>query len=378
MKARIHTRDGHFDIAKEALGRYVKAKGSSEEVTELEKSINTGMAMEEKMEKERGAQLWNACVESASAALRSASHSIDIRSVRAECALAAGDVDSAVGDLTRLSHLLPPSTTLLTTIFRLSYFLLSPSPAPLNTLKQCLHFDPDSKPCLVLHRLLKSFDRGFAELDELQAKDDHRAVITLVAGPAKGKKGDLLNKFDDALREHTDRAQLLPPQLAAREHTPEIPLPDAFKISDRRQSLVRALCKAYTQVGTRKEMIGKWCEELLSMRGCEEDVDGLVGRGEVLLGKQEWEEAVQVLNQAWEKSGQSSRDIHSRLQRAQKLLKQSKQKDYYKVLGVSRDADARTIKKAFRSAAKTAHPDKGGSEAKMAAVNEAYEVLTDP
>lgn len=30
-----------------------------------------------------------------------------------------------------------------------------------------------------------------------------------------------------------------------------------------------------------------------------------------------------------------------------------------------------------RKAAMTAHPDKGGSEAKMAAVNEAYEVLAD-
>lgn len=39
--------------------------------------------------------------------------------------------------------------------------------------------------------------------------------------------------------------------------------------------------------------------------------------------------------------------IHGRLQRAQKLLKQSKQKDYYKVLDVSRDADAKTIKKAL-------------------------------
>ncbi|RDB30413.1 DnaJ subfamily C member 3 [Hypsizygus marmoreus] len=379
MKARIHLRDGHFDLARESLGLYVKAKGKAagDEAKELEADIAQGAAMEQKMEKERGAQLWNACVESASAALRSASHSIDIRSVRAECALASGDVESAVGDLTRLSHLLPPSTTLLTTIFRLSYFLLSPSPAPLNTLKQCLHYDPDSKPCLVLHRLLKSFDRSFTELETLQTKEDWRGIVKLLVGPGVGKKGDVLRKFEDALREHTDRDKLLPRQLAQRQHTPEIPLPDAFKTSYKRQVLVRALCRSYTQLGTKRE-IERWCEELLTLKGCENDVDGLVGKGEVLLGKQEWEEAVRVLEKAWEESGQSRRDIHQRLQRAQKLLKQSKQKDYYKVLGVSRDADTKTIKKAFRTAAKTAHPDKGGSEAKMATVNEAYEVLTNP
>ncbi|KAG6847927.1 hypothetical protein H0H93_004826 [Arthromyces matolae] len=378
LKARIHTRDGQFDLASESLLHYKKAKGATDEALELEESITTGVEMEAKMEKERSAQLWNACVESASAALRSASHSIDIRSVRVECALAAGDVDSAVGDLTRLAQLLPPSTTLLTTIFRLSYFLQSPSPAPLNTLKQCLFYDPDSKHCLALHRLTKSFERNFAELEELKTKEDYRGIITLLAGPPAGKKGDFLNKFDEALKEHTDRSQILPPQLSEREHAPEIPLPDAFKTSIRRQELVRSLCKAYTQVNTRKEMIGKWCEELLQLQGCEEDVDGLVGVAEVFLSKSEWEEAVRTLTKAFEKSGQSNRDIHSRLQRAQKLLKQSKQKDYYKVLGVARDADEKTIKKAFRRAAKTAHPDKGGSEAKMAAVNEAYEVLNNP
>lgn len=39
--------------------------------------------------------------------------------------------------------------------------------------------------------------------------------------------------------------------------------------------------------------------------------------------------------------------IHQRLQRAQKLLKQSRQKDYYKILDVPRDADQATIKKAL-------------------------------
>lgn len=381
MKARIHTRDGNFQAAREELNMYVLAKGkghAGEEAVELEKDIEEGERMEAKMEKERAAQLWTACVESATAALRRASHSINIRSVRAECALASGDVESTVGDLTRLSHLLPPSTTLLATIFRLSYFLLPPSPSPLNNLKQCLHFDPDSKQCLILHRLLKSSDKAFVQLEDLERSENWSGIVKLltVKGPGKNQGGGLA-QYEDALREHTTGEKLLPPQLLHGDLVPEIPLPDVMRVSHGRQVLLRALCKAYTQLGSTRET-GRWCEELLGMYGCENDVEGLVGRAEVLIKKEEWEEAVRVLEKAFDQSGRSRRDIHDRLQRVQRLLKQSKQKDYYKVLDVSRDADARTIKKAFRRAAKTAHPDKGGSEAKMAAVNEAYEVLRNP
>ena len=100
MKARIHTREGHFELAREALGVYVRGRGANEETRELGQSIEAGLEMEGRMEREREGQRWDACLDSASAALRSASHSIDIRSVRAECALASGDVESAVGDLT--------------------------------------------------------------------------------------------------------------------------------------------------------------------------------------------------------------------------------------------------------------------------------------
>lgn len=74
------------------------------------------------------------------------------------------------------------------------------------------------------------------------------------------------------------------------------------------------------------------------------------------------------------------------LQNAQIELKRSKTKDYYKVLGVPRDADALQIKSAYRKMIKLHHPDKAhkqgiskeDAEKKMAAVNEAYEVLSDP
>lgn len=51
--------------------------------------------------------------------------------------------------------------------------------------------------------------------------------------------------------------------------------------------------------------------------------------------------------------------------------------DYYKTLGVSRNATEDEIKKAYRRLARTHHPDAGGDEAKFKEINEAYEVLSD-
>lgn len=58
------------------------------------------------------------------------------------------------------------------------------------------------------------------------------------------------------------------------------------------------------------------------------------------------------------------------------------QKDFYKVLGVSKDADEATIKKVYRKLARTWHPDqnKGNPEAeeRFKEIGEAYTVLSNP
>ena len=55
--------------------------------------------------------------------------------------------------------------------------------------------------------------------------------------------------------------------------------------------------------------------------------------------------------------------------------------DFYQILGVSRDADADTLKRAYRKLARQYHPDvnkEPGAEDKFKEIGKAYEALADP
>lgn len=65
----------------------------------------------------------------------------------------------------------------------------------------------------------------------------------------------------------------------------------------------------------------------------ENDIDALLYLGEVSLEEEDYEKAVRHLSKAQEVSGGQNGKVREALGKAQMLLKRSKTKDYYKILG---------------------------------------------
>lgn len=59
------------------------------------------------------------------------------------------------------------------------------------------------------------------------------------------------------------------------------------------------------------------------------------------------------------------------------LQKFDSSRDYYRVLGVSESASEEDVDRAYRTEARKRHPDGGGSEEEMKALNEAHDILSD-
>ncbi|KAF2197881.1 TPR-like protein [Delitschia confertaspora ATCC 74209] len=94
-----------------------------------------------------------------------------------------------------------------------------------------------------------------------------------------------------------------------------------------------------------------------------------------------WEEAVRELK-AIHEADPSDPGIAKEIRNAELELKKSKRKDYYKILGIEKDATEQQIKKAYRKLAIIHHPDKNAGDEDAAErfkeIQEAHETLSDP
>lgn len=106
----------------------------------------------------------------------------------------------------------------------------------------------------------------------------------------------------------------------------------------------------------------------------------LVTRAKVNIAMENYQVAIDDLKAALETSPED-RTLRQELRSAELELKKSQRKDYYKILGIEKDAGESEIKKAYRKQALVNHPDKNPddpeAEARFKDVGEAYTTLSD-
>eukprot|EP00980_Cylindrotheca_fusiformis_P015066 scaffold4157_cov136-Cylindrotheca_fusiformis.AAC.16 len=206
--------------------------------------------------------------------------------------------------------------------------------------REALKLDPEHKGCKEGHKFVKKIEK-------------------------KRKKGDEAydaGKYEDAIQSWTQAMEI------DKSHS-------AFN----RPTLLK-MVKAYSRLGEHDKAIG------LAMKHIEEEetIDGLWALGDAQTHAERFDEAVRTLQQALENApeGEMKQEAQKKVKEAQVALKQSKEKNYYKILGVPRTASKKEIKKAYRDLALKWHPDKNPdnaeeAEKKFADIGEAYEVLSD-
>ncbi|KAL2160543.1 hypothetical protein VTH06DRAFT_1231 [Thermothelomyces fergusii] len=96
---------------------------------------------------------------------------------------------------------------------------------------------------------------------------------------------------------------------------------------------------------------------------------------------EKWEAAVREWK-AIQELDPEDRTVAKEVRKAELELKKSQRKDYYKILGIEKNATDNEIKKAYRKLAILHHPDKNpgdaDAEARFKDISEAYETLIDP
>ncbi|KAG2229762.1 hypothetical protein INT48_004766 [Thamnidium elegans] len=355
QRAKLYANDGDFSLAKDDLLKHKDA--TSQEVKDLLESVQyaekTSMLGLEAYENKN----YDDCIRLMTEVIRIAPQKPQWRLTRSKCHVGKGEIEEATSDLTRVAVLTPSNKDLLLQVASLNFFSLYEPDRALTQVKSCVHYDPDDKQCKGLFRFMKRIEKEIKKASDSHAQQRYATALNALVG-----KTGILHEIDEPLKTlETQMNAKLPNRLALKVYSLACIIAAESKETDKAE---------------------KWCAATLEIDPNHQQA--LFSRGEMKLNQNDFEGAVHDLEKAFEASEQQDNRIRQMLQRAQQLLRQSKKRDYYKILDVSRDSDPRTIKKAYRKMAHAWHPDKYSGdldkaqvESKMADINQAYEVLNE-
>lgn len=222
-----------------------------------------------------------------------------------------------------------------------SYYILGELELALNHYKQALKLDPEHAGCKQGHKLIKRI---------LKTTEKYENALKS-------------QQFGDGLKHLSDLLEIDP------EHS--------LIVKKTKINMVKLYgeMKDYHKVKELSEEILQKDEETPPT-----EILRLLGDAHMFL--EEFEQALYRYRKLNDLGG--NQEVQELIRKAEAAIKQAKQKDYYKILGVPRHANIKVIKKAYREGALQWHPDKHtGEEEKEKAekqfqlIAEAYEVLSD-
>ncbi|XP_017278080.1 dnaJ homolog subfamily C member 3a [Kryptolebias marmoratus] len=262
------------------------------------------------------------------------------RKMRAECFIQMGEMGKAISDLKAASKLKNDNTQVF---YKLStiYYHLGDHEMSLSEVRECLKLDPDHKQCFGHYKQVKKLNKQIQAAEQLIQE----------------------KRYEEAVRKYE----------AVMKTEPNVP---QFSLL-----ATERICHALTQDQQAGRAVSA-CSQVL--QSDPENVNALKDRAEAYVQDEQYEEAIRDYETA-AKHSENNHQIKEGLEKAQRLLKQSQKRDYYKILGVKRTAQKKEIIKAYRKLAQQWHPDnfqdpeeKKKAEKKFIDIAQAKEVLTDP
>lgn len=355
---RLKARSADWDGAKEQYQLASGGQGS----TDLDELLEAQGAARLADEAEKRSD-WDGCINQAGVAIMVANRAVSLRELRSRCRFAKGEVEEGMGDLHHILNLRPGDTAPYVQMSAITFYALGDLQQGMAQIRKCLHSDPDSKVCKKLLKQEKAIEKTVAKVEKAFAKNQPMTGTKLLI-PA-GEDVGLIKEVEE--------------QVAELRNERIIPATAPLRLS---AALVEMACQGYYEMKGKKAK--EYCTQAIALD--ENSFYGHLYRAKALQETEEYEAAVHELEAAKEAKPDKNDIVDPLLRQAQIDLRRSKTKDYYKVLGVARDADERQIKSAWRKLSVKFHPDKAhthgltkeDAERKMQQINEAYEVLSDP
>jgi DnaJ homolog subfamily C member 3 len=197
QRAKIKTRNGEWNAAK---ADYLAAgKKDTTELAELDEGQKAAALAVEAESK----QDWDECINQAGIALSVAPAVLRLRNLRSKCRLENGDVESAVTDMQHVLALGSGSTEPYIQVSALRFYALAEPDKGLETIRKCLHSDPDNKACRKIMRQEKSLDKRLRKMVEAWDKSSYASAAKMLVKSSEEDGLILESKadFDELVKE---------------------------------------------------------------------------------------------------------------------------------------------------------------------------------